>query len=459
MNSIRKKLETIKKWSEYCLTKPKIETIFEEFRDSEGNVLTSVNDILFTDEGHIDDKRMKNSWGLEGIDDEEQEEAGFVCAKGPDVIPVFEHGECFPISVKKEGQSYYIKTSRMTNEILPIHAGSAEVLSVIFIGSPSAGKTVYFLQLVDEAFHDMLAKSTTCSFADDMPMESSVRKRYEEVKQNFKNQHILPPPNRRGEIIEPYFFYVQCEQEGRTRRALLRLEDIDGEQCTEMEWESKIFRSNIFVLMIGADELLAAERGEAVQYTEVGKRFLSRVKAIRQDKEYEVRVMITKADLLDFNNPYLRNASENSVEVMENGKVVQTAHGNGFDYDIFSKRSKCVQDYLKNECPNFYRNLMNTIPPEQLDFCMVASIGEECNGNRFENYKPMFIDEPILSILTKENLYPVKAPKERPEERTIKPVLGRLDRFYKAKEKFINVMRVPDGNEDEQSEEKEWEEV
>lgn len=429
----------LKMWLETFLIKSKQKIAYVELCDSEGNLLRE-EDILFADEKLMEGKQKIESWGLE---EEEKEE--FLTLGMDGVTPVFDELGNFPIALKtKDGRFAYHKVSRKTGEVLPIHAGCCPVLSVIFIGAPSAGKTVHFLQLCDPAFHDMLARNTPCSFESDLPFDAVRRKRYEEARTAMKYEHIMPQPNRKGEIILPYYFCVQYREENKTRHVLLRLDDIDGEQCTNLEWAIKISQSNIFIITIGADELLAAERGEEVQYIRVVSQFLSRLKVLRQDGEYEVTVMITKCDLLDFHNPYLEPAAENSIEIKD-GRIWQLAHETGFDYQIFNRRSKCVQNYLRKECPALYHVLANTIPAEKLNFCMIASIGEACKDNKYENSKPMFIDEPILAILAKEGLYPIEVRGERPEEEEVKSLVkGEVQKFYEAIEHLKYLMGVPE---------------
>lgn len=430
-------------WLDTFLIDGKSKISYQKLCDSEGNPLEE-DDILFADENLMTGKQTLDVWGIDSRDEE-----NFLTLDIDGVLPVFDETGNFPIALKtRDRHLAYLKVSRKTKEVLPIHAGCCPVLSVIFIGAPSAGKTVHFLQLCDPAFHDMLARNTTCSFEDDLPSDAVRRKRYEEARADMKNKKILPEPNRKGEVILPYYFYVQRRAGEETRRVLLRLDDIDGEQCTNMEWESKIFQSNIFIITIGADELLAAERGEEVQYTRVVKQLLPRLKVLRQDGEYEVRVMITKCDLLDFTNPYLEQASENSIE-LKDGKIRQTAHETGFDYQVFKKRSRCIQSYLRKECSNFYNNLINAIPAEKLDFCMVASIGEECKDHRYEHFKPMFIDEPILSILAKEGLYPVEVRGERPEEAETESAVKSVGRKVSSiLERFKGIMWIDEEDDD-----------
>ena len=57
----------------------------------------------------------------------------------------------------------------------------------------------------------------------------------------------------------------------------------------------------------------------------------------------------------------------------------------------------------------------------------------------------MFIDEPLLSILAKEGLYPVEVPRERPEEEEIKStVKSATQKFYDVIDRFTDFMGLPD---------------
>lgn len=399
-----------KKWKDFLGVSDRPRITYVEFCDSAGNKLKK-EDILFTDEKFTKREQEIDAWEMEN------EEERYITLNDKGIIPMFDETGNYPIALEtEEGYRAYLKISGKTKEILPIHAGCCPSLNVIFIGAPSAGKTVYFLQLCDSAFHDMLARGTRCCFENDMPADDERRQRYEEARRNLRDNKILPEPNRKGEIIFPYYFYIQSQDGGEIRRALLRLEDIDGQQCTEMEWESQIFNSNIFVIAIGADELLANEKGEEVQFTRVVEKLLPRLRVLRPDGDYEILVMITKCDLLNFENSHLKPTAENTV-VVEGKKIRQTVHEHGFDYQTFNKRSQHIQDYLKEECPTFYLSLTYAIPDERLNFCMVASIGETCTDNKFENFSPMFIDEPILAILAKEGLYPIKSQKEKTKEK------------------------------------------
>ena len=116
---------------------------------------------------------------------------------------------------------------------------------------------------------------------------------------------------------------------------------------------------------------------------------------------------------------HLRGAFENSIELNQ-GKWEQTTHAGGFNYEVFNHRSNCIQSFIKDEAPNFYNKLTNVVPKQNLTFCMIASVGEECkDDNTFENYRPFCIDEPIVSILAKAGVYPVAVKGEKPKEKPV----------------------------------------
>lgn len=370
------------------------------YTDYGGNVLEE-DDILFVYENEDNNKQMVEIWG-----EEESEKKGLTI-HSPGVSYIFDEAGNFPIALRsQEGEVAYLKVSKKTGEILPYHAGCCPVKSLIAVGPSASAKTVYTLQLTDPAFHDALARDTEFSLEDDLPSEAPGKRKYEKAREELK-QGILPEPSKRNENIN-YFYYVRYGGAGAEKSVLLKIEDIDGEQCTDMRWKSKIFQSNFLILTIGADEIVAGERGEPVQYPKVLDQLLPKLRVLREEKDYEILVTITKSDYLDAEHPYLEGAYENSIRIVD-GKLEQVAHAKGFNYDVFNQRSRCVQKYLRKECPNFYNKLVNTVPKENLTFCMIASIGEECVENRFENYRPFCIDEPILSILTRAGMYPVAA--------------------------------------------------
>ena len=68
----------------------------------------------------------------------------------------------------------------------------------------------------------------------------------------------------------------------------------------------------------------------------------------------------------------------------------------------------------------------------------------------------MFIDEPILSILAKEGLYPVEVPRERPaEEEAGGAVKSARQKFYDAVDRFKDFMGLSDEYDDFMDEDKE----
>ena len=75
------------------------------------------------------------------------------------------------------------------------------------------------------------------SLEDDLPSEAPGKRKYEKAREELK-QGILPEPSKRNENIN-YFYYVRYGGAGAEKSVLLKIEDIDGEQCTDMRWKSK----------------------------------------------------------------------------------------------------------------------------------------------------------------------------------------------------------------------------
>lgn len=429
------------------------------YRDSNGKLLCA-DEIIFTDEKTMEGKQNVEVWGQE----EEKVEGYTIFSQG--ITPLYDESGNFPIALMTEnGDLKYLKVAKTTGEVLPIHAGCCQVLSLIYVGPPSAGKTVNVLQLSDPAFHNMIAKGTSCSIEDDIPSQAPKRKRYETARAAFK-KHILPPANKLKEVILPYVYYVQYGEGEQKQRVLLKIEDVDGQQCTKLGWENKLFYSNYFIVTIGADEILrqagdmegekSEEDEEEAQYERVINQLLPRLRVLRRDRDFTVLVTITKCDLLDKNNPYLKDAFENSVEYKD-GKWKQNLHENGFDHEAFERRSKAVEAYLKNECSNIYNKLLNAVPRPNITFCMIASVGNqgilsEQNGvkqYRFENYEPFCVDEPLLSVMTKAGVYP-SAGEQKACGEPVKGFTGNFfrDAFSKMMETIRNLEEEYDGEED-----------
>ena len=114
-------------------------------------------------------KQTLDVWGIDSRDEE-----NFLTLDMDGVLPVFDETGNFPIALKtKDGHLAYLKISRKTKEVLPIHAGCCPVLSVIFIGAPSAGKRSTFFSsaillftiCLPETLHavsKMISRQTQC---------------------------------------------------------------------------------------------------------------------------------------------------------------------------------------------------------------------------------------------------------------------------------------------------------
>lgn len=414
------------------------------YTDSAGNKLDA-NEIYFIDEENFQSKQTLEIW------DEDTRNAEYYTVDSPGVEYIFGDSDNFPIAlISPEGKRLYLKVSAKSREVLPIHAGCCRSLDIIYTGAPGAGKTVSILQMSDTAFHDAVSRNTNCSFEDDLPVQSRARQRYEKALENLKKRHLLPPATKRGEYILPYVYYATyTDPSGEKRHMLLRLQDVDGESCVNMEWHSKILPYDYFFLTISAEELLTG----GYQYAKVADLLIPRLRVFRSSQEYHMVVIISKADLLfDKENPYLEDAFENSVTVQEDGRIYQTIHEEGFDYERFMHREEAIRAYLKDECPSFYNKLLNAVPERNITFCMTAAIGENGDSDsHFETYSPFSIDEPLCLVLADAGMYPVAACPEGPEMETVKGGFGdKVGSFWRV---FKDKMKIDDLDEDVDDEE------
>lgn len=368
------------------------------WKDSNGDELKP-EEILFCD---------KETMPHEEIEVYDGSENEFYNIQSPGVKFIFDTkvGN-FPIALKtREGKLLYNKFSDRTGEPLPYHCGAVPKLSIGMKGVPMSGKSVYYYQLIDETLHSEIARDTDVGFSCDLPLKSSQYERDEKCCEDFK-KGVLPGRNRRGQGLNPYSFLVTRGNGWMQKNMMLQLEDIDGQECVEdVSWENKKYCYDYFFLMVGADDILSAEQGNPLQCKKMIDELVPRMTVFREQEDFEILVILTKADLLDKENPYLKNAFANSIET-EHGVVRQGIHRKAFHWDVFKQRSASLKKYIKQVAPLFYQSLIHMVPERCLKFAMIASVGCECKETYdMENYSPFCIDEPLLYVLAKNNMYP-----------------------------------------------------
>lgn len=375
--------------------KNRLETTLIPYRDCEGNMLSAVEDYLFTTEEHREKTYTVNSEGVE---------------------PIFEKGfDNFPTALRSpDGEIQYLKISAKADEkkYLPTHAGCVDSLDVVFAGAPASGKTTSIIQMCDPEFFNMISVDNEVALWNDFHVKSEAHKRYQEKQDEFK-KGVLPERTLMNEDIMPYVFLVQYGTSPNVKHILLKLQDFDGESCLNVGFKSKLLPYDCFFFTIGADDLIAGEKGigASAQYNRVLEELIPKIKIMRNDDSFQMVIIITKSDLLDQNDEILKDAFENSV-CKDKGKLRQITHAKGFDFKAFRKRSDAIEAYLKDTCPQFYRKVKGSVPVNDVSFCMIASIGEKCEKT-FTNYNPFCIDEPILSLLASRGMFPV-AVQDRP---------------------------------------------
>lgn len=390
---------------------------FIPFVDSKGNRLESEEEIVFTNEDLLTGQENVANWGL-GF----AQNTNYLYANEGNNTSRSVEGNKFPVIVRHGNHVANIKMNKQTKRILPCHAGTEPVKRVIFIGPTSSGKTVLFNQMVAQDYLNMIAADIKgLSFSDDMPMEAEERKSYEEKYRLFKTQHKTPEPTRVGEDPTHYYFYTKYKN----KAAVLEFVDIEGEACENIPHNSKIFYSDYYVVLISAEEMVDATRGNDERFLQVIDHFLSNLQEIRGKDNYQVLVVITKADLL-FNydiaelSPVFQENTIVKVQTPLMSRFEKTVYKKSFKEKVFYERSAHIEEFLMKYYPNMYNQFISKVSSNYLKFSMIASIGSPAPNNEFKEYKPFAIDEPFICILASLGLYPVeKLPDRRKNQRNL----------------------------------------
>lgn len=391
---------------------PKNRNAYIPYTDSEGNILKE-EDIQFTDTAGFRGRRSM-------IWDDEDEEDETYTVLSDNVETVYDDAGNFPISLKttdKNSRNLPIKISAYTGETLAIHSGSCPVIDLIFTGPPGAGKTVAALMVNSSLFKDCIASNAMCSFSDDLPVVSPASKRYKRMERELFAEGQLPPPTGKGELLVPYQYYVTAKINGKKRHRIFRVHDVDGESCLAVDWKNKMLACTHFVLLLPADELLSKTAGRTAYYEQCLNELLPKLRALKSD-DYKLKIVISKADLLDPKDFYLAEALEENSVRMSNGKLHKITHKKGFDEEAYNDRSQSVQAFLQAEAPNFYWSLVNQVDKSKLSFGLLSTLGcsPDEENNTYGELDPMFVDELIIPYLAEEGMYPYKVSENEDEE-------------------------------------------
>lgn len=391
---------------------PKNRNAYIPYTDSEGNILKE-EDIQFTDTAGFRGRRSM-------IWDDEDEEDETYTVLSDNVEAVYDDAGNFPISLKttdKNSRNLPIKISAYTGETLAIHSGCCPVIDLIFAGPPGAGKTVAALMVNSSLFKDCIASNAMCSFSDDLPVVSPASKRYKRMERELFAEGQLPPPTGKGELLVPYQYYVTAKINGKKRHRIFRVHDVDGESCLAVDWKNKMLACTHFVLLLPADELLSKTAGRTAYYERCLNELLPKLRALKSD-DYKLKIVISKADLLDPKDFYLAEALEENSVRMSNGKLHKITHKKGFDKEAYNDRSQSVEAFLQAEAPNFYWSLVNQVDKSKLSFGLLSTLGcsPDEENNTYGELDPMFVDELIIPYLAEEGMYPYKVSENEDEE-------------------------------------------
>ena len=356
MNLTRKVKKTVKNKDDF---------ICFPYTDSSGNVLNA-DDILFIS-SKKKGKQLVEMWESEikEVQGTNVYEKGFKrCFDKPGTFPI--------VLVDENEETLDQKISKKTGEYLQMHAGSAKNVSVVLGGAPDCCKSTYMVTLSDTSNQNAIARGKQdFSLMNDEAKGSPCEQEYKTYLENFKKK-ILPERTRYAGKLNSFHYYVKNGMED----ANLILFDASGEECMRAGWDSQILHAKYFLYMIAADDLLACEKTGVSQYEQVLKEVICKKNIKSEDKDFEILLVITKCDLLNRNNPYLKRAFENSVSVKEE-RLEQITHKEGFDGQAFQEKSDAVEKYLADTCPKFLNNLKSLVSEGNLSFSIMATIGEE----------------------------------------------------------------------------------
>ena len=330
----------------------------------------------------------------------------------------------FPIALKKklrDGRQKFapIKVKAGTDKILPIHAGCVPVEQVVAVGRMSSGKTCLRLQMTDLPYFDLIASGTDTAIYDDFPAIDLLKREQDEERRAFIYEQVLPEGTKVNSIYPANYYMISAPK----RNILLKYDDISGEECINMDWNSSILNASYIIFMIDSNELLGKE---VAKYHEILDQLLPKVKIKKAGQDYKIFVAITRADLLLEQNEKLAGICQKTLS-WDGKRYTKLVHKNGFNLKEFNKKQMAIKEYLSQDCPDFYNTIRRYIGEDKLVYGLLASIGSEpvriseSDGVEWKyEYNPQFIEEPIMYLLNDSGLYPTATEKKEESKKETK---------------------------------------
>lgn len=456
-----KKKTKVKKPSSFSLWQNNSQSGYVPYIDLKGNELFSIEDIGFTNEELFHEK--PNDFEIWGTKKEPKKQKIYT-VHSPGVKPIYGDNRNFPVAlVSPEGDTLNLKISIKTKEVLPIYAGSCQTLDIAFLGRPAVGKTTYISQLSDPAFHETLSRGLEVSIMESIFGDTSGKSQYEKFLHDLKYEGVFPPPTVFSpNTITPNIYYLTYD-DGEPRHCLLRLHDLDGEQCLNIGFNNTALKFKYLYLCVGADELLFGSNNGQHYYKKILSRVLQNLTVKGGLDSCQIMVVITKADLLLKNlpDPCLQPVISNSLDMTADGELVLKSNADGFSYVEFNRRETAIKKFLQKNYPGFYL-MLKTMVPGPVHYSMIASIGNAPDkGNTFSQsqYEPFCIDMPIARTLADLGMCKIAVEEdntEAPKEERVSGLGGNRNKngtseksfFRRFKEKIL----IHDEDDDEEFE-------
>ena len=112
--------------------------------------------------------------------------------------------------------------------------------------------------------------------------ETSVKSQYEKFLHDLKYEGVFPPPTVFSpNTITPNIYYLTYD-DGEPRHCLLRLHDLDGEQCLNIGFNNTALKFKYLYLCVGADEMLFSGNNGQQYYKKILSRVLQNLTVIRR---------------------------------------------------------------------------------------------------------------------------------------------------------------------------------
>ena len=110
----------------------------------------------------------------------------------------------------------------------------------------SSGKTCLRLQMTDLPYFDLIASGTDTAIYDDFPAIDLLKRKQDEERRAFIYEQVLPEGTKVNGIYPANYYMISAPK----RNILLKYDDISGEECINMDWNSSILNASAILFSV-----------------------------------------------------------------------------------------------------------------------------------------------------------------------------------------------------------------